>query len=72
MPEKTSSYTVAMDFKHEGEWVKPGDKVKLTEDAARQRMQDGQIRPVPAVKDDGGPKGNPATGSNAADASARS
>jgi hypothetical protein len=70
--DTAKSYTVAMDFRHEDEWVRPGDKVKLSEEDARQRLADGQIRPLPGQKGSSGPKGDPKTGSNAADASARS
>jgi hypothetical protein len=72
MSMETSTYTVSMDFRHEGEMVAPGDTVKLTEEEARQRIADGHVRPGKSSVAKSGPKGDPKTGSNAADASARS
>lgn len=64
-------YLVSMDFKHDGEWVRPDDAIELSDEAARTRLVDGHIRRLPGATVPGGPMGDPATGQNADDAQRR-
>jgi hypothetical protein len=41
-------YQVTMDFRHRGDWVRPGDPVDLDDETARQRLHDGQVKAAQA------------------------